>query len=211
MPSITLRIVLTLGVLAALPGWQLAEGAGSSATGGPLPTWARANEAIVAHFQSLPDYRPGDLIVRSEVQGLLSHLAKIGWSVPDAKAILAQVPADGEFLATVLRAPTGRKFMRQIGGYRDGYDRLDRLSRMPHGKKTVEALIRGPDGYKMIDYMTSTRGGKNLGRQLSRAPKGKDFNQSTGRIYTVKSLQARLKQSYEAARRGADRSKVTRR
>ncbi len=123
--------------------------------------------------------------------------------LPDYKQILERVPAKDEFLAEQLRTPGGRKFMRQISRYDDAYDRLDRLSRLPHGQQTVIDLIRGPDGYKMLEYMTTTPGGEALGEQLSNAPKGKNFNRTTGRIYTAETLLKRLEQSRAATLKSA--------
>jgi hypothetical protein len=73
---------------------------------------------------------------------------------------------------------------------------------MPRGHKIVSYLIRGPDGYKMIQYMTTAPGGTVLGQQLSDAPKGANFNQPTGRIYTVPMLELRLHASYRKAQGG---------
>lgn len=60
----------------------------------------------------------------------------------------------------------------------------------------VRDLARGPDGAKLIHYMTQTSWGEQLGRQLEHTRQGRDFNQPTGRIYTLADLQRRLAESY---------------
>jgi hypothetical protein len=90
--------------------------------------------------------------------------------------------------------------------YPNGYDRIDRLSRLPLGQQTVRDLIRGPGGEKMVAYMTTASGGKELGKMLSNDPQGKQFNAPTGRIYTVAMLLDRMKQSQAAALKAAGKS-----
>ncbi|MFZ1934956.1 MAG: hypothetical protein WCB27_21195 [Thermoguttaceae bacterium] len=169
----------------------------------PIPSLSELRQVVLRYFRAQRDYRPGDLITRDKIEPLLAQLRRTILPLPDAKQILQKVPAKDEFLAEQFRTPGGRKFMRQIARYDDGYDRLDRLSRLPHGKQTIIDLIRGPDGYKMLEYMTTTPGGLALGDQLSNAPKGKNFNEATGRIYTAEMLLKRLEQSRAATLKNA--------
>lgn len=200
------RFPLLLFSMVALTALLAQETAWCASRAKSLPSWSIVDKMIESHFEALPDYKPGDLIVRSEVEALLTKLARQGWRVANGRSILALVPKDDEFLAKRLRSKNGRKFMRQIADYPNAFDRLDRLGRMRRGKKIMEALVRGPDGYKLIEYMTKTGGGRELGKQLSRSPQGKDFNKPTGRIYTEKALRKRLKKSYRAANpSGGDR------
>lgn len=164
-----------------------------------LPSFGDVQNAVEGHFQAMPDYQPGDIIARNDVEPVFKLLEQIGFHVADRQAILKSVPPANDFLVSSLRSEAGTRFMRQIAGYSMGYDRLDRLAQLPHGKQTVRDLIKGPDGYKMIDYMTTSRGGLEMGKMLSQAPKGKNFNAPTGRIYTVDQLLKRLKQSYAKA------------
>jgi hypothetical protein len=169
----------------------------------PIPSLSELRQVVLRYFRAQRDYRPGDLITRDKVEPLLAQLRRTILPLPDAKRILNDVLSKDNFLAEQFRTPSGRKFMRQIARYDDGYDRVDRLSRLPHGKQTIIDLIRGPDGYKMIEYMTTTPGGWALGDQLSNAPKGKNFNQATGRIYTAEMLLKRLEQSRAATLKNA--------
>jgi hypothetical protein len=161
--------------------------------------FATIEQAVRRTFAAQGDRRTGDLIVRSEAEAALRQVEKAGWKVPRREEILRKVHGDQDFLAENLRTPAGMMFMRQISGYRLGYDRLDRLSDLPRGQQMVLDLIRGPDGYKMIEYMTSEPGGKEMGRMLNGAVNGAGFNNPTGRIYTVNSLVAELKRVYDAS------------
>ena len=159
---------------------------------------------MLRYFQALPDYRPGDLITREEVEPLLGQLRRTGLPLPDAKQILEKVPAKDEFLVATIRTPDGRKFMRQISGYRDAYDRLDRLSRLPHGQQTIRDLIRGPDGYKMIEYMTTAPGGQGVGQAtLERAAGGRISMPRPAASTPPTMLLRRLEQSRAAALKAA--------
>ena len=194
------RFGLVLVVIGSAATWALNVAAGAD-KGKSLPALAKVKNVVARHFDALPDYRPGDLISRGQLEPLFGRLERTGWNVADRKEILEATPADTDFLVRQLRTQPGRKFMRQVAAYPEAYDRLDRLSRLPHGKKTIKALIRGPDGYKMIRYLTTTPGGRELGKQLSNAPKAAAFNKPTARIYTVELLLRRLKQSHAAAKK----------
>ncbi len=194
----------TAGVIAlGLVGWSGVVS--RHATGQELPP-AEVEPMVKKHFAGLPDYQPGDIISRSNVEPLFAQLADRGWNVADRKAVLAAVPADDNFLVTSFRTKSGRKFMRDVAKYPEAYDRLDRLARLPYGKLAIRRLIRGPDGYRMIEYMTTTRGGIELGKQLSNAPQGKNFNRPTGRLYTAELLLKRLKKSCGNRLRGCSRT-----
>lgn len=169
----------------------------------PIPPFSELKQAVLSYFQSQPDYEPGDLITREEVEPLLKQIEKLGLPLPDAKQILEKVLAEDSFLAEQFSTPEGQKFMRQIKDYPLGYDRVDRLSRLQRGQSIVRELIRGPDGAKMIQYMTTAPGGKNMGGMLTNAPEGEDFNAPTGRIYTADMLLACLEKIHAAAEKAA--------
>jgi hypothetical protein len=200
------RQTILLSVAFVLFGVADAASADPQSTGTkPIPSMSEIEQAVLRYFQAKPDYRKGDLITKEDVEPLLGKLQQKGLPLPDAKQILDKTPAKNEFLSQQLSTSAGRKFMRQISGYADAYDRLDRLSRMPHGQQTIRDLIRGPGGYKMIEYMTTAPGGRVLGNQLSNAPQGKNFNATTGRIYTAEKLLPRLEQSRAASLKSVKR------
>jgi hypothetical protein len=194
--------ILLLGHVAA------ACAAGPQPAANPIPSLSEIKQSVLRYFQALPDYQSGDLITQDQVAPLLMNLKKMGLPLPNARQILERVPAKDEFLAKQLRTANGRKFMRDISGYKDCYDRIDRLARLPHGEQTVRDLIRGPDGYKMIEYMTTAPGGKVLGEQLSNAPGAGDFNAKTSRLYTVTRLLTQLEQCRAAAVKLAKKHQV---
>lgn len=194
-PLCWLLLVLTIGPLAAPKAIAAAK---------ELPSFEKIWQTVETELGKFPNYQPGDLISRNQVQPAFALLQQVGWEVRDQQEILNLVPNDSEFFVVQMRTKNGLKFMRQMSKYPLGYDRIDRLGRMSMGKENINALIRGPDGYKMIQYMTETPYGKNMGVMLSQAPRGKDFNSPTGRLYSADLLMLRLQQSYEAelARRG---------
>ena len=169
----------------------------------PIPPFSELRQTVLSYFQTQSDYQPGDLITREEVEPLLNRIEKLGLPLPDANRILEKVLPEDSFMARQFSTPRGRKFMRQIKAYPDGYDRVDRLSRLPRGRVTVRDLIQGPGGAKMIQYMTTAPGGINMGNMLSNDPDGAHFNSPTGRIYTADMLLARLKQIHAAAEKAA--------
>jgi hypothetical protein len=206
MASIMRRQVTPLGVFAVLSIAVVVLAAEPKRPGTkPIPSMSEIEQVVLRYFRVDPEYRAGDLITRDKVEPLLNRLKEKGLPLPDAKAILDKVLTKDHFLSKQFSTPNGRKFMRDISGYPDGYDRVDRLARLPHGEQTVRDLIRGPDGYKMIEYMTTAKGGSALGKQLSNAPLGKDFNAATGRIYTADQLLDRLKESRKASLKPAKR------
>jgi hypothetical protein len=163
-----------------------------------LPTIEKIRQTAERFFAAQADYRPGDIISRGQVEALLKSLTGIGFAPPGREKLLADVPADDDFLVARLRTPKGKQFMRRVAGLPQAYDRLDRLSRLPQGQRTVEDLIKGPGGDELIRYMTSTPGGNNLGKQLANGPKGADFNKPTGKLYTADALLTRLSKLRDA-------------
>lgn len=147
-------------------------------------------------------YEAGDIITRETAGKILSGLDEIGWKVPRQKELLAKVPANTDFLPTLMQTEKGRRFLRGISGHKLAFDRVDRLARLPEGKALVKQLVNGPDGGKLITYLTDTQGGKNLGKMLGQTANGENFNRPTGKIYTAKALLEELKPLHatEAAR-----------
>jgi hypothetical protein len=169
----------------------------------PLPLFSELKQAVLSYFQAQPDYQPGDLITREQVAPLLVQVEKLGLPLPEARQLLEKVLPQDSFMARQFSTSEGRAFMRQIKEYPNGYDRVDRLSRLPRGQGTVRELIHGPGGAQMIQYMTTAPGGINLGDMLSNDPNGEHFNSPTGRIYTADMLLAQLQRIHEVAEKAA--------
>ena len=208
MPRDCLRAVAPRWIMGALAVLVLATPsvAASPTKGKAIPPFEDVKRAVTRYFQNRTDSQPSDLITREDdlitredVEPLLAQLQAMGLPLADRADILRRIPAKGEFLVEQLSTPKGRQFMRGIAQYPDGYDRLDRLSRLPRGEQTVRDLIKGPGGPSLIKYMTTSKGGRELGKMLSQGPHGANFNAPTGRIYTAAMLLDRLKQSHAAA------------
>jgi hypothetical protein len=162
-----------------------------------LPTFSEVEDAVRAHFRSLPDYQSGDIITRSQVEPLLSQ-KPLEWLGPKREEVLDRLLQDSDDLVTELRSPAGRDFLPQIAKYPNGIDRLDRLSQLGQGKKALRNVIHVRDGYKLIETLATTRNGKALGKVLAKSPDGADFDKPTGRIYTLDMLLAYFEQVYQA-------------
>ena len=163
--------------------------------------FAKIEKLVWKHFESLDGFQQTDLIAREDVDPLLKKLSAAGLTLKKPDDLLKRLLTKSSFLYVELNSAAGRKFMPQVASYPDGYDRLDRLSRLPRGKQTVRDLIRGPGGERMIEYMTTAAGGKELGKMLSQDPNGGNFNAPTGRIYTVQDLLDYLEEQYNAQKK----------
>lgn len=180
------------GTLSAAPP----SGQSHANSGSKKVAWAKIDATVNGHFAALPGYQAGDMISRKQVEPLLAKLSVLGWKVPDQPKLLGKIPADSSWLVTNLRTPNGKKFMRKIATYPQGYDRTDRLTALSDGRRIVSALIQGPGGDEMIAFLTTSRTGKNTSKELTRVPGGADFNQPTGTLYTVDALLSELSQLY---------------
>ncbi len=188
-----LALVLTASLPATAPAAEASEN--------KFPSFVTVKKLVEKTLSSDRHYRSGDLLSQSQTAGVLAQLKSSGWEVTQSRELLARVPSDEEFLVRELRTPKGLVMMRQIAGLKDGFDRIDRLSRIPNGPQLIAQLIEGPDGYKLIAYLTETRGGKELGQMLDRTPSEGNFNEPTGRIYTEKQLLAELQRLHTAEKK----------
>jgi len=168
----------------------------------PLPPFRAVRDVVQRHFAMQADYKPGDILSRSEVAPIFDQLGLMGWRVLDKKAIVLRVPKETDFVVRILRTESGRKFMRQIAAMPGAYDRLYRISVLPHGRQTVADLVRGKGGAKFVRYLTETRGGRNLGRMLENTPQGNKFNEPVRFLFTEDALLKRLNESYQQERKG---------
>lgn len=163
-----------------------------------LPPFETIHGVVQRSFAATPSWKPGELVTKGQVDPVLADVFTLGWKSLDRKALLTRVLADDSFLSKELRTRKGAEFMHKIAALPGSYDKLDRLSRLPSGRKTVHALINGAGGDELIEYLTTSTGGEELGKLLENGPKGKDFNKSTGLIYTMEDLVLQLKAEYEA-------------
>jgi len=165
----------------------------------PVATWRATKEAVHDHFAGQPDWRPGDLITKSDVRAALAAVGKAGWRVPDAGDWEAAALDDEGLLARELDTTAGRRFMRKVATVPQGFDRLDRLAGLPDGAKLLKQLIRNPGGEDLIEYLAVEPQGRQLGRMLAQGKGQAKFNQATGRIYTAEQLVERLRSAWKQA------------
>ena len=161
------------------------------------PSFKAVKQTVEKTFQKFLEYKPGRLIVQSQVRKAFAAVKELGWNIPGQNPLLERVVPDGAWLATTLYSRRGLRFMDEISGLPQGYDRVDRLSRIPRGKQTIRDLLKNPGGAELIEYMTTTPYGKNMGKLISKDPGGANFNQPTGRVYTVEQLLDELEQLYK--------------
>lgn len=182
------RSVLGFVVLAAM----LLTGPVRGAQQSTPRDFSTISRAIDAWFEKQPEYQPGDLITRTQIETVLKKLEAAGVHVPDAQAISQLGLANDSFLVRELTTPAGRRFMHKLAHDPSAYSHLDRLSEIPRGQKTISDLIREKDGDKMIDYLSTTKGGQKMGSMMGSVSGGVDLNKATGRIYTVDDFEAVL-------------------
>jgi hypothetical protein len=191
--TIGARLAATLtATLATLLLWT---GSSATASQGAKPDFAAISQAIEAWFAAQPDYQPGDLITRGQVETVFNKLSAAGVDVPDAKAIAARGLANDSFLVRELTKKSGRPFMRRLARIPGAFAHLDRLSTIPRGEQLIRDLIQDKGGDKLIEYMATTKGGHNMGAMMTAVPGGVDLNKATNRIYTVAEFEAALEQA----------------
>lgn len=159
-----------------------------------IPDFDAVAHAVQTQFASQPDYQNGDLLRRSQIEGVLKSLAAAGWKLNNSAEIVVLGLPDNSFLVRELSSHRGKKFMRKVAAQPGGYAHLDRLSSIPSGEKMVRYLISKPGGDEMITYMATTQSGHNLGKKLGKVRDGVDLNKPTQRIYTANELLAVLQQ-----------------
>ncbi len=177
----------------------LAAGGVNAATQAKTPDFDAVAKVVRSHVASRPGYQDGDLVTRSQIEGVIKSVAAAGWKVHNGREIAELGLPDNSFLVRELSSSSGRKFMRKISQLPGGYAHLDRLSSIPRGESIVRDLIRQPGGDEMIAYLATTRGGQNLGKSMSGVRGGVDVNKPTGRIYTANDLLNALQRAYRAA------------
>jgi hypothetical protein len=161
------------------------------------PNFDQVANAARTYFQSLRDYRDGDLLAQGMIADVLDAIADVGWEVPDREKFEQRALADDSFLVRELSTPAGRRFARNIAGKPGSYERLDRLSTVSRGEQLVRDLIQQKGGDVLIEYLATTKGGRNLGHSMANTPNGIDLNKPTGRIYTAGDLMKALQTAYQ--------------
>jgi hypothetical protein len=189
--SVIGRLSAAISVVILLTGF-----AGAAPRTAP-PDIGAVTRAVEAHFAKQPDYQPGDLITRSQIEQVLTKLADAGAPVPNADKIAELGLDDNSFVARELATTAGRTFMRKLARNPGTFAHLDRLSKIPRGEQLIRDLVRDKGGDTLIEYLATTKGGQNMGRMMAAVPDGVDLNKPTGRIYTVADFVAAIKAAFE--------------
>ncbi|MEM8681009.1 MAG: hypothetical protein AAGF97_16820 [Planctomycetota bacterium] len=196
-------IALTLGLLAVAP---------AASQTGPLPeviveteevvitmpTFEEVEAYVESQFPTTVNYKPGDLITKSEVAPVLSGLSSIGWNVQRPDLILDLVLDDNDYLVKELRTRKGKKLYDKVAKYPGVLSHLDRMRDMHGGKKTLEVFVqKTPNNADIIKTLVTTKRGKRFAKDVAKYPNGKDFNKPTDRIYRVQELLISLRKLYD--------------
>jgi len=162
---------------------------------GSKPDFAAITHAIETWFAAQPDYQPGDLITRGQIETVFEKLSAAGVEVPDCQAIAARGLANDSFVVRELTKKSGRPFMRRLARTPGAFARLDRLSTIPRGEQLIRDLIQDKGGDKLIEYLATTKGGRNMGTMMTAVPGGTDLNKATNRIYTLAEFETALEEA----------------
>jgi len=165
------------------------------------PDFEVVSKATSSYLAGQPDYRNGDLLSRSQIEGVLKSVAAAGWKVANSRDVAARGLSDDSFLVREFSTQAGKKFMRKVATQSGGFAHLDRLSTSPGGEKMVRYLISKPGGEDMIKYLATTRGGHNLGKMMGGVPNGVDLNKPTRGIYTAAELLGELQRLHNISGR----------
>ena len=184
---------------ASAPPTSAPAAAPSDAANGPaqksaIPDWKSVESAAKKHFRALPNYRPGDIVSRGQVEPLLAQLSKLGWKVSDQQALLGQVCPDDDYVVRQLRTKSGQKFMRSTGGSAEQYDYLRRLCATKGGDRQVTDILKLPNGNDVLAALTESKAGKDISRRLAEGPRTRGYDTPTGMLYTELQILARLKE-----------------
>jgi hypothetical protein len=176
----------------------------STAGEAKMPDQAAVLRVVQSQLAPNRDRRDGDILSKGDVIPVFDALEKNGWTVADRDAILKKVLDENDSLVQLLRTPAGKRFMRQVSGYRLIYDRLDRIARVSGGEIMIRDLVKLPDGEKYARFPPA----RVLPDLLDLLPKERsakrraipDYEKPTGKIYTVKDFTAQIEKSHEEAK-----------
>lgn len=174
--------------------------------GAPLPCPA-AESAVQPQLQALidkylrrdPNYKPGDLITRGNVEPIFNDLVDAGFVMVDNSEELYDVfLPDGAFLAQFARG-AGRDFIRQVWQLPDAYDRLERLSWSKTGQAWLQQLAASKEGPELFKQLLTEKGLAAMEEQLKGDGRARNFRLPTGHIRNEKELLVRLERVVNAA------------
>jgi hypothetical protein len=169
--------------------------AGPSPVGGAEQlTFAQIRTIVEKNLKANPRYRPGDLIVRCDVEPIFNELISLGFVPADTEELYDAFLPDMAPLIQQLRSDAGRKFMQDIRDIEGAYDRLERLSWLPGGPAALLQLIRAKDGVEKLKVLTTSSGTAAIRKQFPEDPRAQNFDRPTGHIHTADALLKHLEQ-----------------
>jgi hypothetical protein len=164
----------------------------------------RLKALVDRHLRSDPDYVPGDILSRSNVEPILGELIERGISPShDNDGLYNEYLRDDDYLVEQLRSPEGRRFMRKIQTLPGAYDRLERFARHPKGRLWIRQLIAAENGPELFAEMISEAGLKQAAEAMGDDEQSRNLNRPTGRVHTEAQLLARLQRSLMSQSRAA--------
>jgi len=157
-------------------------------------TFPQIRAIVEKNLKANPRYRPGDLIVRCDVEPIFNELISLGFVPADTEELYDAFLPDMAPLIQQLRSDAGRKFMLEIRGIEGAYDRLERLSWLPGGHAALGQLIRAEDGVEKLRVLTTPSGTAAIRKQFPDDPRARNFDKPTGHIHTAEALLEHLEQ-----------------
>ena len=178
-------LAIAIGLILPGNGTQAKDGA--TVTTPTAPKTAELQAFVLKSLEGMPDFHPDGLLTRGQATRAVAMLEAKGWTTDKKDDLLKRTLPDDDILVRQLNDPAGKKFLEKIGKVDGSIDRVDRLARMPQGETNINDLIRKvPNGHEWITSMLNTPHGRRMAQRLESAKGGADFNEPTGRIYTVR-------------------------
>jgi len=172
----------------------------------PLPCSAaeptvdpRLKALVDKHLRRDPNYAPGDILSRGNVEPIFNELLELGLQPATGnEGAYSPFLRDGDYLVQTLRSPRGRVLMRKVSGLPEVYDRLERMSWTAVGRSWIEQLVAAENGAELLAGMLTEEGLQSVELQLAADERGRNFRLPTGRVHTETQLLARLQLALES-------------
>lgn len=154
---------------------------------------AEIKPLVDRHLSRNPNYRPGDLICRSDVEPIFNELIERGINpVDNQEELYDSFLPDESRLVRTLRSQAGTAFMRQVNRLPGAYDRLERLSWSASGRDMLDELVAADNGAQLFERMMTPEGTEAIEKMLAADPRGRNWRLPTGHIHTEAQLIRRL-------------------
>jgi hypothetical protein len=166
----------------------------------PLPSFDAIKQIVERELAKRPFYQPGDLLSRSDLEPIVDALQSQGWPIP-TETFYDDVLPDSAPLVALLHSRSGRPFMRQVAGFPEVYDRLERMTWPYGGTKLLRQWMSDPEGVAHVKRLTTPEGIKQFERDFAQDDRSPNFGLPSGKIHTADELLAELKRVHAQLRR----------